>query len=70
VAHRLSREEKVAGALARKSPGTLEELVALAYDDVSPKIHGVAQRSLHAHLIKLVEDGRAIQGGDTWALKP
>ena len=68
VAHRLKREEKVVDALARKSPGTLEELVALAYDDVSPRIHPVAQRSLHAHLIKLVEDGRAVEEGGRWAL--
>ena len=70
VAHRLKREEKVFDALTRKSPGTLEELVALAYDDVSPKIHPVAQRSLHAHLIKLVEDGRAVESTGRWALKP
>ena len=69
VAHRLKREDKVVDALARKSPGTLEELVALAYDDVPPKIHPVAQRSLHAHLIKLVADGRAKEEGGRWALK-
>ena len=69
VAHRLKREDKVADALRRKSPGTLEELVALAYDDVSPKIHPVAQRSLHAHLIKLVEDGRAREDAGRWSLK-
>jgi glyoxylase-like metal-dependent hydrolase (beta-lactamase superfamily II) len=69
VAHRLKRENKVVEALARKSPGTLEELVPLAYDDVSEKLHPVAQRSLHAHLIKLVEDGRAREDAGRWSLK-
>ena len=66
VAHRLKREEKVVGALARKNPGTLDELVALAYDDVSEKLHPVARRSLHAHLIKLAAEGRARENGDRW----
>lgn len=70
VTHRLKREGKVVDALRRNSPGTLEELVALAYDDVSPKIHSVAQRSLHAHLIKLVEDGRARETDGRWSLNP
>ena len=68
VAHRLKREDKVVDALRRRGPGTLEELVALAYDDVSPRIHSVAQRSLHAHLIKLVEDGRAREDAGRWSL--
>lgn len=68
VAHRLKREEKVADALKRKSPGTLDELVALAYDDVSERLHPVARRSLHAHLIKLAADGRARGDGDSWSI--
>ena len=69
IAHRLKRESKVLDALARKSPGTLNELVPLAYDDVSERLHPVAQRSLHAHLIKLVEDGRVEESAGRWALK-
>jgi glyoxylase-like metal-dependent hydrolase (beta-lactamase superfamily II) len=68
VAHRLKREQKVVDALARKSPGTLDDLVPLAYDDVSPRLHPVARRSLHAHLIKLVADGRARASGDAWSI--
>jgi glyoxylase-like metal-dependent hydrolase (beta-lactamase superfamily II) len=68
IAHRLKREQKVIAALERKSPGTLDELVPLAYDDVSERLYPVARRSLHAHLIKLVEDGRARDDGDRWAL--
>jgi len=69
IAHRLKREQKVIDALERKSPGTLDELVPLAYDDVSERLYPVARRSLHAHLIKLVEDGRARDHGDRWALR-
>jgi len=68
IAHRLKREQKVVEALRRKSPGTLDELVPLAYDDVSQRLYPVARRSLHAHVIKLVEDGRARQDGDRWEL--
>jgi glyoxylase-like metal-dependent hydrolase (beta-lactamase superfamily II) len=68
IAHRLKREQKVVDALSRKNPGTLDELVPLAYDDVSERLYPVARRSLHAHLIKLVEDGRARQDGDHWEI--
>jgi glyoxylase-like metal-dependent hydrolase (beta-lactamase superfamily II) len=66
VAHRLKREQKVADALARKHPATLDELVALAYDDVSEKLHPVAKRSLHAHLLKLAAEGRAKESAEQW----
>jgi glyoxylase-like metal-dependent hydrolase (beta-lactamase superfamily II)/8-oxo-dGTP pyrophosphatase MutT (NUDIX family) len=59
VAHRLAREAKVAAALGHRGEATLEELVGDVYDDVSPKLHPVAMRSLTAHLDKLVADGRA-----------
>jgi glyoxylase-like metal-dependent hydrolase (beta-lactamase superfamily II)/8-oxo-dGTP pyrophosphatase MutT (NUDIX family) len=59
IAHRLAREAKVAAALQRKGPATLEELVVEVYDEVSPRLHPVAMRSLTAHLDKLVAEGRA-----------
>ena len=65
VAHRLKREQKVVDALNRRS-GTLDELVALAYDDVSEKLHPVARRSLHAHLLKLAAEGRAKESAERW----
>ena len=66
VAHRLKREQKVADALARKHPATLDELVPLAYDDVHERLYSVAKRSLHAHLIKRAEDGRAREAAERW----
>ncbi len=61
IAHRLAREAKVAAALRRRGPATLEELVADVYDEVAPRLHPVAMRSLSAHLDKLVAEGRARQ---------
>ena len=66
IAHRLGREKKVADALSRRNPATLDELVPYAYDDVSEKLYPVARRSLHAHLIKLEKEGRAKVEGERW----
>jgi len=63
IAHRLAREAKVFAALDAE-PMPLDALVSKAYDDVSPKLHGVARRSLLAHLIKLARDGKARTQGD------
>jgi glyoxylase-like metal-dependent hydrolase (beta-lactamase superfamily II)/8-oxo-dGTP pyrophosphatase MutT (NUDIX family) len=59
IQHRLAREQKVLHALERMCSYTPEQLVRKVYDDVSPRLHGVALRSLAAHLDKLVAEGRA-----------
>jgi glyoxylase-like metal-dependent hydrolase (beta-lactamase superfamily II) len=66
IAHRLKREEKVFRAFERKNPATLDELVAIVYDDVPERMHPVARRSLHAHLIKLGRENRVREGGGHW----
>jgi glyoxylase-like metal-dependent hydrolase (beta-lactamase superfamily II)/8-oxo-dGTP pyrophosphatase MutT (NUDIX family) len=66
--HRLAREQKVIWALERLGAADAETLVAEVYDDVSPRLHGVAQRSLSAHLEKLAAEGRARAGDGRWAL--
>jgi glyoxylase-like metal-dependent hydrolase (beta-lactamase superfamily II) len=58
IRHRLAREMKVVGAIARLGAPTLEELVLEVYDDVPPRLHAVAMRSLAAHLGKLAAEGR------------
>ena len=68
IAHRLKREAKVFAALQQKNPATLDELVVFAYDDVSDRLHPVAKRSLHAHLIKLAKDRKAKVTGEQWGL--
>jgi recombination protein RecT len=52
-AHRLGREAKVKKALEAMPNVALDELVALAYDDVSPKLWPIAMRSLAAHVERL-----------------
>jgi glyoxylase-like metal-dependent hydrolase (beta-lactamase superfamily II)/8-oxo-dGTP pyrophosphatase MutT (NUDIX family) len=68
IAHRLAREAKIAAALQRRGPATLEELVVDVYDEVSPRLHPVAMRSLSAHLDKLVAEGRARQASGRYIL--
>ncbi len=54
-AHRLGREAKVKKAMETLPNAALDELVALAYDDVSPKLWPIAMRSLTAHVERLKE---------------
>ncbi|MGV3654407.1 MAG: MBL fold metallo-hydrolase [Noviherbaspirillum sp.] len=66
LAHRFAREEKVLQALRERPGATLEELVTAVYDDVPPARYGIASRSLLAHLLKLRQEGRAIEREDRW----
>jgi glyoxylase-like metal-dependent hydrolase (beta-lactamase superfamily II) len=67
IAHRTARENKVLAAVrGAGAPATLDELVLTAYDDVDPAIHGVAKRSLSAHLLKLRADGIVELEGERW----
>lgn len=54
-AHRLGREAKVKQAMQTLPTAALDELVALAYDDVSPKLWPIAMRSLAAHAERINE---------------
>ena len=69
VAHRLKREAKVLQAFGSRQPVSMDQLLATVYDDVPPKLHAIARRSLTAHLLKLRDDGRLVQPTpDHWAL--
>ena len=57
-AHRLKREAKVLAAMQARPGGSMDDWVALAYDDVPPRMWPVAQRSLLAHVQRL----QALQG--------
>ena len=52
-AHRLKREAKVLRAMQTAPQGTLDDWVALVYDDVPPRMWPVAKRSLIAHVTRL-----------------
>jgi len=68
ILHRRNRENKVWHALCALGPATVEELVSTVYDDTPPGRHGIAARSLLAHLVKLECEGRARQApGERWA---
>jgi glyoxylase-like metal-dependent hydrolase (beta-lactamase superfamily II) len=68
IEHRLWREQKVIDALADAGASTLDELLPAVYADVAPRLHVAARQSLHAHLLKLVQDGRAVETGDRWRI--
>ena len=65
LAHRQQREDKVLAALTDR-PEPLASLVTRVYDDVPQFLHGVAQLSLQAHLIKLAEQQQARQSDQGW----
>ena len=66
IAHRLKREEKVLDAFESKNPATLDELLPIVYSDTALRLHPVARRSLHAHLVKLQREGRVVESGELW----
>lgn len=70
VAHRLAREASTLAALADVGPASIDMLTPVVYADVPATQHGVARRSLRAHLDKLAEDGRAVVSADgIWRLR-
>jgi glyoxylase-like metal-dependent hydrolase (beta-lactamase superfamily II)/8-oxo-dGTP pyrophosphatase MutT (NUDIX family) len=66
MAHRMAREEKVLRALRELGIAPLDQLVAAVYDDVPLRRHAMASRSLLAHLLKLGQEGRAIEMEGGW----
>ena len=69
IAHRLRREAKVLRALQRHAPCTVDTLLPEVYDDVPAALHGVAARSLLAHLLKLRDDHVAACEAEVWSLR-
>ena len=61
IQHRRWRESRVLDAVARRGPASVEDLLDDVYPDVPEKLRGPAARSLEAHLIKLVEDGKVLE---------
>ncbi|MDY6942904.1 MAG: MBL fold metallo-hydrolase [Pseudomonadota bacterium] len=59
IDHRLVRQDKILIALA-ETPGemTIPEIVTRAYTDVPRFLHPVAELSVHAHLLKLMDEKR------------
>lgn len=68
ISHRLKREHKVTSVLSERPGSSAAELVAAVYDDTPPFLHPIAEFSLLAHLIKLVEDDRAVCNDNRYTL--
>lgn len=66
LAHRKMREARVVEALS-EAPVTTAALVATVYDDTPKLFWPLAERSLLAHLTKLVREGRAQNVGERWS---
>lgn len=67
IHHRLAREAKVLSKMSTEAV-PLDHLVPLVYDDVNPALHPVARYSLHAHLIKLREEGKVQECEKGWKI--
>ncbi len=67
LAHRRMREARVVAALG-ETPALLDELLPAAYGDTPRMMWPLAERSLRAHLDKLVNEGRArFDGAARWS---
>ena len=64
VDHRLGREAKVIDKLSALGDSAIAALVPVVYDDVDAQLHGFAQLSLLAHLIKLEREQRVRSEGE------
>jgi len=53
-AHRLMREAKVAAAMTARPEGTMNDWLAMVYDDTDQRLWPVAMRSLQAHVDRIV----------------
>jgi hypothetical protein len=68
IDHRLGREAKVVAALEANPGLVLMELTPHVYADVDKQLHGLASRSLLAHLLKLEAESRAMCKDERWSL--
>lgn len=63
IAHREAREAQIVRCL-RDGIGRIPDMVAVMYADVDRRLHPAAARSVHAHLLHMVETGRAACDGE------
>ena len=63
--HRLAREAAILGALGR-TPATTRALTNSLYCDLDDRLRRAAERNVIAHLLKLRDDGLALDGPGGW----
>jgi len=64
LGHRQMREDRVVAALEAATASSLTDLVERAYSDTPRVLWKLAERSLLAHLVKLVREGKAREVDD------
>ncbi len=57
IEHRLGREDQILARL-KEGPQTIPQMVAKNYADTPLHLHAAAGRSMLAHLVQMVKDGR------------
>jgi len=67
IEHREEREQKLLAALS-ETPQSIAELVEKVYDDTDKTLWGLAEHSLHAGLLKLIEEKKSIEAGGGFSL--
>lgn len=65
--HRVDRENQILACL-RDGVNTIPAMVARMYADVDKRLHPAASRSVLAHLIQLVNEGRVTKTGEEYSL--
>ena len=68
IAHRQGREEQVLSALRDCGTATARQLVPQVYTDAPEAVWPIATRSLLAHLLHLVDEGRIRRDGDQFSV--
>jgi glyoxylase-like metal-dependent hydrolase (beta-lactamase superfamily II) len=68
IAHRLEREEQIVSCL-RQGRRRLTAIVSDIYPELDPRLTGLAEMQILAHLRKLVAEEKAAVDGDEYALR-
>jgi len=64
IDHRLDREAHILADLRDHGPITIKQIVSRVYQDVPAFLHPIAEFSVHAHLLKLRDEGVVISHGE------
>jgi glyoxylase-like metal-dependent hydrolase (beta-lactamase superfamily II) len=65
LSHRLEREAQIVDAL-EAGAATVDQVVEAVYVDLAPALREAAAQTVHAHLVKLVAEGRATGADGAW----
>lgn len=69
INRRLQREKQILSILTKENALTVEQITDYIYrDSIHPSVIGVAQRTMEAHLLKLIKDGKVKSVSDQYML--